>query len=77
MNYKRKRPRTAPVTCYAPTFTHRRRGKCTTPAWWNLTFHTRPKRRAETRVLRAIMLGADPDGVLWPVSSHKPHVYYW
>ena len=56
MNYKRKRPRTAPL--------HRGRSRGHWlrhwPRWWDLIFHTRP-RRARTKALERAIL-------LWPRS---------
>lgn len=47
------------------------------PAWWDRLFHTRPKRVATKRLERAILRGADPDDLAWPLNSRKPHIYYW
>lgn len=46
------------------------------PAWWDLVFHTRPRRRRTREAVVLIMQGRDPDGITWPVAK-KPHVYYW
>lgn len=71
MHHKRKRPKTCVRRNANPPFP---RGA---PHWWDVVFHTRPKRRLAARVLRSILGGADPDGAVWPVSGHKPHNYYW
>lgn len=46
------------------------------PAWWDRTFHTRPHRTATKRLELAVLRGADPDAIAWPL-RHKPHFYYW
>lgn len=46
------------------------------PKWWDVEFHTRPKRRVEQRALYDARVG-DPDGVVYPVGSRKPRIYYW
>lgn len=44
------------------------------PRWWDIVFHTRPRRR-RTRVAEIkVMQGLDPDAILWPVEK-RPHVY--
>lgn len=47
------------------------------PRWWDIVFHTRPKRREQSRLLHKVMQGHDPDAIAWPVNSRKPHNYYW
>ena len=47
------------------------------PAWWDRTFHIRPRRAAAKRLERQVMQGADPDGLVWPLGNSKPHKYYW
>jgi hypothetical protein len=47
------------------------------PAWWDRTFHTRKKRAATRALERKVLAGVDPDDVAWPLSSNKPHIYYW
>lgn len=46
------------------------------PAWFDREFHTRPHRVATRRFERAILAGADPDDIAWPVRN-KPTNYYW
>lgn len=72
MNYKRKRARTRP----------RRHGNKVAfprgmPLWFNIEFHVRPRRRRDRERLRQVMLGADPDALLWEQHSRKPTIYYW
>ena len=48
------------------------------PAWWDLVFHTRPKRRKGKALTTKIVKGdVDPDAAVWPLGNHKPHRYYW
>ncbi len=69
MNYKRKRPRTK--SSGSP-------GQMTiTPAWWNILFNGRPKRRRDKRHEREVVKGVDPDEVVWDLGNSKPHAYYW
>ena len=72
MNHKRKRPRIgAPVErrhCQFP------RG---IPAGWNIMYHVRPRRRVEVRLCHEVVMGADPDALLWPLGNHKPTEYFW
>jgi hypothetical protein len=47
------------------------------PAWWDRTFHTRPRRAKERVITRRILQGTlDPEDTAWPLSK-KPHSYYW
>lgn len=46
------------------------------PAWFDREFHIRPHRSATRRLERAILMGDDPDGVVWPL-RRKPTQYYW
>ncbi len=71
-NYKRKRPRTKAGTRGSRGYWLRH-----WPRWWDIQFHTRPKRRAEARAIHQIKAGDDPEGVAWPLGNHKPHTYYW
>ncbi len=48
-----------------------------TPKWWVKLYMTRPKRRQNTAVCRAIVKGADPDEMIYPLGNRKPHRYYW
>lgn len=47
-----------------------------TPSWWNIVFHTRPRRHKTRMMEHEVVKGCDPDGLLWPVEK-KPHSYYW
>lgn len=47
------------------------------PRWWDIQFHSRPKRREEQRLLTRIRQGDDGDNLAWPLGNHKPHKYYW
>jgi len=47
------------------------------PRWWDIIHHTKPRRRAESKALRAVFREqVDPDNVAWPLDK-KPHIYYW
>lgn len=46
------------------------------PHWHDIFFHTRPRRRQETRCCRMAMKSADLEGLVWPLEK-KPHKYYW
>ena len=46
------------------------------PRAWDITFHTRPRRRRTRAAVVLVMQGRDPDGIVWPVEK-KPHIYYW
>lgn len=70
MNHKRKRPRSKssgnPV------------GWLNTPAHHNISFHSRPRRhRDKARCLQVLYGKTDPDGMIWELGNHKPHIYYW
>lgn len=72
-NFRRVRPRLR---------THNSASKNThflnwTPAWWDILFHRRPRRRAESRLLIKVMKGADPDGLAWPRGNTRPQHWYW
>jgi hypothetical protein len=69
MNHKRKRARVR--------VRYRSKSMSSWPAWWDILFHRRPKRRAEKHVMDMLRHGADPDGLMWPLGSHKPHKYFW
>lgn len=48
------------------------------PRWWDVLHHRRPPRRITHALVKAVLeQRIDPDEVAWPVSSHKPHAYYW
>ncbi len=72
MNYKRGRPRTCITHHGVPDMST---GKA--PRHWNVTFHTRPKRRRDAAKLAAVRAGADADGIVWDLGNSKPHEYYW
>lgn len=46
------------------------------PAHWDIQYHTRPHRSRTRRLEKAILRGADPDNIAWPVPG-KPTIYYW
>lgn len=47
------------------------------PSWWTSIFMNRPKRAANCRLARKILLGAiDPDNTVFPLGNRKPHNYY-
>jgi hypothetical protein len=48
-----------------------------TPSWWVNLFMTRPKRRKNKQCCVEIMKGKDPDSLVYPLGSNKPHEYYW
>lgn len=83
-NYKRGHPRTKDRGMSDYKHMARRRGgdhnldrlydSC--PSGWNTLFHIRPTRREVRRLERAVLKGADPEGIAWPLPG-KPHVYYW
>ncbi len=74
-NYKRKRPGTSP--------THGARNSgiywlSNWPRWWDIIFHTRPRRRREKHMLKAVMSNRfDFDEACFDIANHKPHRYYW
>ena len=70
MNFKRKRSRLAPTHGSIVSMS-------AWPAWHDRLFHRRPKRRAAKALEQAVIKGADADALAWPVSSNKPHAYYW
>lgn len=45
-------------------------------AWTNL-YMTRPKRRKTKYLCDLVNRGLDPDGIVYPLGNHKPHIYYW
>jgi hypothetical protein len=47
------------------------------PAWWNIEFHIRPKRRRDKQQVSRIMQGADADALAFDLGNHKPHHYFW
>ena len=69
MNYKRKKPR---IHTHQPA-----QFPCGTPSYWNILFHTRPRRRREKKNCHQVLHGADADSMAWDLGNHKPHKYYW
>ncbi len=74
MNYKRRKPRIKGTS----------NGKCcggsrtgSSPSYWNIIFHSRPKRRRDKHNCVKVMHGYDPDGLVWDLGNRKPHNYYW
>jgi len=73
-HYKRRRPRIA-GTRHARSRGHWLRHW---PRWWDIVFHTRPRRIETHRLEHKILSGhLDPDDAAWPLGNHRPHVYYW
>lgn len=66
-NFKRRRPR---------TLAHTPARWLGTPSRHNIVFHSRPRRRLDSKLARSIRSGIDPDATLWPLSK-RPHKYYW
>jgi hypothetical protein len=83
-HYKRKRPRTKDLGYSDYKHMVRRRGGeryvdhlyagCS--SGHNIMFHIRPTRREQRKQERAVLRGADPDNIVWPLSN-KPFSYYW
>jgi hypothetical protein len=48
-----------------------------TPKWWRKLHMTRPARRENRALCHSVELGADPDRLVFPLGSRKPHEYYW
>lgn len=46
------------------------------PRWHDKIYHTRPRRREESKLVREVLKDGDPDNIAWPL-SRKPHEYYW
>jgi hypothetical protein len=73
-NFKRNKPRTRSYgsrgssrTCWLNTW----------PAWHDILYHSRPRRRADTELAGRVRRGEiDPDDTVW-AANHKPHKYYW
>ena len=80
-NFRRNKPRLRTSRGYSRR-TGRERFKkhhpwmCWWPAWWDILHHSRPQRRRDMRCEKAVLNGADPDNIVWPL-SRKPHQYYW
>jgi hypothetical protein len=83
-HYKRKKPRTSPSGYYSANGLKNRLGKRhhdrawigNWPRHWDKVYHTRPARSKTRSLERSIMLGSDPDNMVWP-DNRKPHIYYW
>jgi hypothetical protein len=76
-NFRRRRPR-ANTLSHTGRRSYKTNPMSTWPSWWDLVFHTRPRRREQQRLLRDIKMGwRDPDGVAWPLGADKPHNYFW
>ena len=76
-NHKRKRPRTKSRRSWDKhNGDDMRYWQCRWPAWWDIVFHTRPKRAQEREMEHRVMRGADPENLAWPVPK-KPHNYFW
>lgn len=58
-------------------FTSPGNGNMNTPSWWTRLYMTRPRRLENKSSCRAILRGADPDGMNFRLGNHKPHEYYW
>jgi len=49
-----------------------------TPGWWISLHMIRPARRTSRALCRALVRGEiDPDEVVFPLGSQKPHEYFW
>lgn len=48
-----------------------------TPARWTRIHMNRPRRHENRQLCRLIVARRDPDAVVWPLGSRKPHIYYW
>lgn len=48
-----------------------------TPKWWRKLHMTRPVRRENRALCHCIEQGGDPDRLVFPLGSRRPHVYYW
>jgi len=91
-HYKRKRPRTLTAGYYSANGREnrldgksggkavperkRRNWTCAYPRWHDKLYHTRPNRKRNRMLERAVLKGSDSDGIVWP-HHHKPHNYYW
>lgn len=47
------------------------------PSWWNLSHHTRPRRRSDRRNCHRVKQGCDVEAMLWDLGNSKPNIYYW
>jgi hypothetical protein len=74
MNYKRHKPRIK-GTSKKNLSKGSRTGEA--PGYWNILFHTRPKRRRDKLTCTKVINGNDPDNLIWELGNRKPHTYYW
>lgn len=44
---------------------------------WRRLHMTQPRRHANAACCARIAKDEDPDGMVFPLGNHKPHVYYW
>lgn len=47
------------------------------PSWWNIVYHSRPRKRRDAGKCRQVKKGYDPDLIIWDLGNHKPTVHYW
>ncbi|MFQ6006584.1 MAG: hypothetical protein ACE5OQ_13905 [Woeseia sp.] len=47
------------------------------PKWWRKLYMSRPRRRKNRMLCHLVEKGVDPEGLVFPLGNHKPHVYYW
>lgn len=69
MNYKRTKPRTR--------VHHKAPFPNGIPSYWNILFHSRPRRRRDKDTCHRVLQGADADDLVWDLGNHKPHEYFW
>lgn len=48
-----------------------------TPAYWHLIYHTRPRRHRNKAGCRKLLRGADPEAAIWDLGNSRPHEYFW
>lgn len=83
-HYKRKRPRTSSSGHYSGKGLEYRLGidarevswLANWPRYWDKIFHIRPARARTHQLERGVILGDDPDNMVWP-DGRKPHIYFW
>lgn len=51
-------------------------GMSSWPAWHDILHFRRPHRRTTKAMEHAVLRGADPDDLAWPLVK-RPHNYYW
>ena len=81
VNFRRNKPRLRTSRGYSRRAGRERFEKdypwmCWWPAWRDILHHSRPRRRGDKRCGKAVLDGADPDNIVWPL-LRKPHQYYW